>query len=203
MKHPDVSAFILSGGESRRMGRDKAWVAVAGVPMIERVLAIARETTDTVAVIASPSAAYQCLGVPLRTDVRRDPDRPAGPLAGIETALTLAEREYVLVLACDLPFLTVEWLMFLLSKRHEASAVLPEVETHKGKTVQGLCAVYHRDILPTVSSLLDQGVRRVDALPRHLATRIVTPEEYAHLPHASQLLVNVNSPQELPPEHTG
>lgn len=191
----DVTAFILAGGQSQRMGTNKAWLPVDGIPMIERVLAVARGVTDQVFILAS-SREYARLGVPLLNDLRQDGQRGAGPLAGIESALTHSERPFALVLACDLPFLAEDFLRLLLSLRIEAEVVLPEMETPTGPRPQGVCAVYSRSVLPIVTHLLDAGERRVDRLFEHALVRSVKWAEYAHLPDAERLLANLNTPEE-------
>src|SRR5688572_9023694 len=101
------NAVILAGGQSRRMGRDKAWLEVEGQPLIRRQIKLAREIGATEVFISGrPDCDYSTLGCPGLTDQFSN----AGPLAGIERALDTATAPLLLVLAVDLPRLTPDVL---------------------------------------------------------------------------------------------
>ncbi|MCS7050494.1 MAG: molybdenum cofactor guanylyltransferase, partial [Thermomicrobium sp.] len=106
-----TSVAILAGGQSRRMGRDKALLDFHGEPLLGRVLRRVRPLTDDLFIVASDRPAYLQFGVPVVPD--RIPD--AGPLGGIYSALLSARHEYCLVLSCDLPFVDPLLLQGLLA----------------------------------------------------------------------------------------
>src|SRR5207248_324852 len=94
-----VSAAIMAGGKSSRMGQDKAWIELDGEPLIKRVAAVLSEVADEVIVVANDPR-YESLGLA----VVRDRYPQGGPLGGIATAVATATHETVLVAACDMPF---------------------------------------------------------------------------------------------------
>lgn len=194
---PDVSGFILAGGESRRMGVNKARLLVEGVPMIERVLNTLSAVTDDVSIVTNTPEVYLMLGVPLLGDLRRDASRGAGPLAGIEAALHAATRSFSLIVACDLPFVTADFLSLLLNYRQEAQIVVPETTGTQNPQLHSMCAVYQASVYSVVTRLLDNGERRMETLLDHTTVRRVRASEYAHLPHSNRLLININTPNDF------
>src|SRR5579864_5425717 len=117
---PNVEAFLLVGGKSSRMGRDKALLEINGAPLVQRaadllaplVSKITLVTSATVPAEPTDTNRYSNFGLPTLTD--RWPN--AGPLGGIATALAAAQSPWCLILACDMPFITNEWLTYLLDQ---------------------------------------------------------------------------------------
>jgi molybdopterin-guanine dinucleotide biosynthesis protein A len=184
MTPPD--AFLLAGGRSSRMGRDKALLPVDGLTFLERVARAASPVARTITVIGREGsfAGYRAL-----------PDlRPGlGPLAAIETALSSATTPAALVVACDLPLVSTALLELLLdvAAAETESIVVPEDAAGRPSP---LCALYPRASRGTAARLLDEGERRPRALLAAYPTRVVRFAEYRHLPRAERLLENVNTP---------
>ncbi len=142
---PHVEAFLLVGGKSSRMGRDKALLEFSGTPLVQRMAnlvapLVSKTTLATAASSAFPvnTKRYFDLGLPTVAD--RWPN--FGPLGAIATSLAVAQTPWSLILACDMPFLTVEWLTFLLNQIPHTiieDAIVPE--TARG--LEPLCAVYN------------------------------------------------------------
>src|SRR3989441_2918291 len=110
-RHDQVAGFILAGGVSSRMGRDKALLEIGGVPLLVRTARLIEPLVAAVTVIGSPER-YASL------DLRVIPDAVAGvgPLGGIATALRFSASAWNLVLGCDLPYLTAKWLDRLMAR---------------------------------------------------------------------------------------
>src|SRR5215475_8827094 len=113
-----IRGFIQAGGRSSRMKRDKAWLEIDGVPMIERVIAAARPAAGRLGIIvnaANPQVErYEKLAESCDAGLIFDLHKHLGPLGGIHTALAhCVTGESALILACDLPFITTEFLSFL------------------------------------------------------------------------------------------
>jgi molybdopterin-guanine dinucleotide biosynthesis protein A len=115
-----VAGFILAGGASTRMGQDKALLEVGGAPMLIRTARLLDPLVSRrggVTVIADPKR-YEKLGLRLELD-----DRPGqGPLGGIVTALRLSPCPWSLIVGCDLPYLTGEWLEYLIGRAVASAA---------------------------------------------------------------------------------
>ena len=132
------SALILAGGRSLRMGRDKATLEVGGQPLLARQIELARQAgADDVLVSGRADADYSAFGCEVLIDFYPE----AGPLAGVERGLATAAAPLLLVLAVDLPRMTVEFLQRLLLECRAESGVVPEM----GGRLEPLAAVYpHR-----------------------------------------------------------
>ncbi len=187
-----MTAAILVGGASRRMGFPKAWAEVGGVPSVERVLRSCRAAGLTPVfqgLDSQAAAAY--------------PDIPAfgddgagqGPLAALATAFRYIKDDALLLLACDLPFLPPELL------RRLAAAVAGghcdfAVPLHAGR-LHPLCAAYGRAAAVAAAALLAQGERSMHELLAVDGLRGVHVEPDPQWGPAEALLLNVNTPQDL------
>ncbi len=138
-----AAAIVLCGGKSTRMGRDKAWLPWAGVPMVSHVVATLRPLVDEVIVVSSRDLALP----PLQARVVRDRDPSLGPLSGIREGLACTRSELAFVTATDAPYLTAAFVRAMLDHNGAAAA---EVDGH----VQTLAAVYPRSSLPVVEEML-------------------------------------------------
>lgn len=166
MTNFDLTAIVLAGGKSIRMGADKALLMIDGEPLIKRVCAIAADCAQTVVVITPWVDRYQalvpdgCQFIAEQTVVEWDaPHRTQGPLIGFAQALKHTTTEWVLLLACDLPRLRADLLQRAASHLHrlppDAIAYLPrDVEVW-----QPLCGFYRRTALPSLEAYIKQGGR--------------------------------------------
>jgi molybdopterin-guanine dinucleotide biosynthesis protein A len=190
------------------MGRDKAWVEVAGQPLVHRVLAVAKEVAPVAGLVVSPgqaqSPAYQELS--RERTIRLVPDRIAGlgPLGGLATALDDAGPEAtVLLLAVDLPCLTGELLRRLLSIHREAEAALTVPLDHVGRP-HPLAACYEGALGPLVDQLIARGERRLGALHSQLEEHATARcqslpfSALSDLVGAERFFLNCNREEDLP-----
>jgi molybdopterin-guanine dinucleotide biosynthesis protein A len=120
-----LSAVILAGGQSRRMGRDKAWIEQAGQPLIALAVGKARQLGLTdVFISGRPDVEYSALGCPILLDLAPG----FGPLGGIERGLHECSSALLLVLAVDLPHMTVEFLRKLVGRCDRLTGVVPQLD---------------------------------------------------------------------------
>jgi molybdopterin-guanine dinucleotide biosynthesis protein A len=138
------AGFVLVGGASRRMGRDKALLPLGSTTMVEEIAAKVRSATGNVTLIG-PVEKYAHLGLPIVPDAIEN----CGPIGGLYTALKMTQSDWNLIVACDMPDVTELFLKQLL---HEADAdcIVPELN---GK-LDPLCAVYHRRLLAAAESAI-------------------------------------------------
>jgi molybdopterin-guanine dinucleotide biosynthesis protein A len=207
MKHParqrpGLSVAVLAGGLSRRMGTDKALIALPpdGKTVLQRVLESASTVADELFVVAPSRPGYQALGV------RLVPERAAGigPLSGVEAALATARHDRCLVLACDLPLLSAALLAWLADLPCDRDALVPisrvttfDPESDDRRRPQPLAAIYARRCLPRVSALIGAGVRRLSALLECLDVCFVEPDALERIDPDCRSFLNLNSPADL------
>ncbi len=191
--HPDVAAAILAGGGATRFsGRVKALIEIDGQTILDRQLAVLRSRFDSICIAANDPSPYAGLGLPVI------PDRETGhgPLAGIAAALGWCTRDWLMVIACDMPHVSGPSLDLLAAARiADARAVTVIV----GDRPEPLFALYHRSCLQAVESLLAQGRRKASGLLRELGPRVAhVPETAARAVDADlRFLANINSPADV------
>lgn len=184
---PQVAAFILAGGESSRMGREKALLELDGMPLIVRAARLVEAVAGPATVIGD-AAAFRSLGLRTIGD-----DWPgAGPLGGIATALRASNATWSLVIACDLPYLTKQWLEFVVGRAlaSQGDAVLPM----NALGAEPLCALYHERAGPTIEEALNRGTRKVTDALRDLSVETIEPAEWKAFDSEGLLFKNMNSP---------
>lgn len=153
-----MQAFLLAGGLSTRMGRDKALLELDGRPLVQHMLAKIRELGLPVKICGS------------RPDLERfapvvpDEFAQCGPLGGIEAALRGSDAELNLFLAVDLPQLPVRFLRWMAA-RAEVTSADATVPFAMGRP-QPLCAIYHRRLAAKVRQALQAGDYRVMGVMR-------------------------------------
>ena len=187
-----LTVVIQAGGESRRMGRDKALAPFLGRTLIERVIARVRPVADELLVTTNQPADYLFLGLPLFADAI--PGR--GALGGLYTALSAASQPLVGVVACDMPFASPALLAYQcdLLNDPDLDAAIPRTE---GGT-EPFHAVYRRETcLPAAEGALQAGKWRVDAWFAQVNIRFLSPEETAPYDPGELAFWNVNTPEEL------
>jgi molybdenum cofactor guanylyltransferase len=197
---PKMIAAIQAGGRSSRMGADKAWLPLDGRPMIEAVLRAAQPITDRLVIIvnaANPSVAkYEQLAARWDAELLPDLHDYRGPLGGIETALRqCSSNESALILACDLPFVTTEFLQ-QLQAIHTTQHYDLTIPLDAAARPQMLAGFYAQDCLTHVAAMLAADDLKTQLLQARVKTRCVRFEEYSHLTAAERLLHNINAPED-------
>jgi molybdenum cofactor guanylyltransferase len=191
VKHCDnIAVFVLAGGASRRMGSDKALLKLDGVPMVVRMARLVGPRVASVTVIGLPER-YASLGLGMVPD--RWPG--VGPLGGIATALSVSSKVWNLILGCDLPYLTSEWVVWLIARALEspAQAVVPESQ----RGLEPLAAMYRKDCALAFSSAVKRGVRRVSEALGDIFFEKVTVNEWHALESTDMLFHNMNAPEDF------
>jgi len=184
-----VAGFILAGGESSRMGRDKALLELDGAPLVVRTARLVEAVVGPPTIVGE-GGPYRELGLRVLAD-----DWPsAGPLGGIATALAGSEAPWNLIVACDLPHLTREWLEYLVerARRTQADAVLPM----STGGVEPLCAMYHQRCEPAIRAALERGTRKVTDGLKELLVEMIGPLEWKSFDSEGLLFKNMNSPED-------
>jgi molybdenum cofactor guanylyltransferase len=145
----NFSALILAGGQSRRMGSDKAWVQVDGEPLLKRTVELARLLpVEEILISGKAGSDYSAVGCPVLLDIKGG----IGPLAGIERGLAAVKSPWLLVLAVDLPQMTAQFIRKLIGQCGSQTGVVPEVQGH----LEPLAAVYPKQCHATVTQLIAQ-----------------------------------------------
>ncbi|HVO79806.1 MAG TPA: molybdenum cofactor guanylyltransferase [Terriglobales bacterium] len=184
----DLTAFILAGGKSTRMGADKAFLQLEGRTLLARALEMTHSVTQEVRVVGS-AAKFSSFG-----NVIEDVYPERGPLGGIHAALRSAASELNLILAVDLPFIEPRFLEYLAAQARETTAAV--TVPRAGGGWQPLCAIYRRQFASVAEQSLLQGGNKIDPLFAQVETRVVEATELSKLGFSENMFQNLNSPEE-------
>jgi molybdopterin-guanine dinucleotide biosynthesis protein A len=185
----DLTGFVLAGGKSTRMGRDKAVLSLNGRTLLETALAAARSAAREVFILG-PSRLYGGYG-PTIADIFPG----CGPLGGIHAALKHATTELNLVIAVDTPFLSSPLLAYLGERARASGAMVtaPEINGYP----QPLCAIYSRDFLPIAEQALGEGNYKIVPLFPRGRTTLIGESELLPFAFTAEMFENLNTPEDL------
>lgn len=189
----EVTAFILAGGRSSRMGTDKAFVNYDGHPLLARALALARSLTADVHIVGTREKFAPF--APVVEDVFLN----CGPLGGIHAALRASRTELNLMLAVDMPFVSLAFLQYLISQARdapEAAIIVPRGDAGW----QPLCAIYRREFANAAERALRAGRNRIDRLFDEVRGKVIEQTEWEGAGFSPAIFRNLNTPEELETE---
>jgi molybdenum cofactor guanylyltransferase len=214
---PALTAIILAGGLSSRMGEDKALIEINGLPLLLRVAEVAKQMADSVYVVTAWGERYQALCAAAEIELIAEPlqaDRPQGPLCGFlqglsqiptparspaqSPALSPGQNDWLLLLACDLPNLRVEplraWQSRLAAMPPEVMALLPRSAGGAADESMGgwepLCGFYRRQCQPSLQAFVAAGGRSFQVWLAQQSVQALPVDD-------PTLLLNCNTPADL------
>jgi molybdopterin-guanine dinucleotide biosynthesis protein A len=188
-----LGAVILCGGQSRRMGRSKAWLSFGGESLLQRVVRLISTAVEHIAVVAAPG--QQLPALPASVILTRDPVHGKGPLQGLAAGLSALpdEVEFVYATATDVPFLHPEWIGRLVALIGEHDLAIPMCDGYH----HPLAALYRRrTVLPAILGLLDSDRLRPVFLMETVSTRLVVAAELREIDPELGTLRNLNTPED-------
>ncbi|MBX3296292.1 MAG: molybdenum cofactor guanylyltransferase [Acidobacteria bacterium] len=192
-----VSAYIIAGGEGKRLGQPKWSIELGGGPIITRVAAAlsAVASVGTATVVAKNQ--IEIAGLPVITDSPpAGLDDAGGPLVGLYTALRDAQSEWLIAAACDLPFVSGELFKRLLTECSDDRAAVVPIQPDG--TPQPLCAAYRVSACrPAAEKAIADGRLSMFSLLDRVQTRFIPFEDLADLPSSELFFFNINTPEDL------
>jgi molybdopterin-guanine dinucleotide biosynthesis protein A len=187
---PAISVVILAGGQSERLGRDKSLLEVAGVPLLARTVQLLAALSDDLIVVTNDPARYTRLDLAARFVPDEKPG--LGALMGMYSGLKAASYPRALVVACDMPFVNLPLLRYMLPLADGHDVVIPRLEGF----LEPLHAIYDKSCLPYIRELLDSGQRKIIAFFGRVRVRYVEEQEIGEFDPLHLSFVNVNTPED-------
>lgn len=185
MSH-NISAYILAGGKSKRMGEDKGLTLLHGKPLVSYIIKEIEKVTDDITLITS-NRDYEKFNL----RIIQDDYREMGPAAGIDKALHDAEHDSVFITSCDMPFVKAVSVLALIERRTTGQITLIRNENY----IEPMFAIYQRECKSKWRELLLANTLKLSDYFSHFDTNFVNADEFLDLnPH---LFFNVNTPQDL------
>lgn len=185
----DVTVAILAGGLSRRMGANKSFVSLAGKPLLQHVIERVSALRLPVILITNTPEQYVHFDLPMYGDVYPQ----CGSLGGLYTALHSSFTDYTLCVACDMPFLSVDLLRYMLDLRSGVHSVVPYIAGN----YESLHAIYHQSCLPVMREQLEHGQLRISHIYACLQVRLVTVAEIERFDPDQRSFANLNTPDDV------
>jgi len=183
-----ITAVILAGGVSSRMGSNKALLTVEGAPLIEKIYHTMAQLFREVILVTNTPEEYAFLPCAMVADRYHG----VGPLAGLHAGMKAGTGNWIFMTACDTPFLNPDVIRMICTFVGEYDAVVPLSPGGK----EPLQALYGRSCLAKVEQALEQGDWKLLNLLDHVRTRFVTLEELAAIPGAQLSFCNINTLEE-------
>jgi molybdopterin-guanine dinucleotide biosynthesis protein A len=187
-----LTLAILAGGKSKRMGRDKSVLPFQGEVLIQRIINRLAGLASEVIIIAPRTQESVTMGFRVEEDLL--PER--GPLGGLFTALSATTNEAVALVACDMPFVSAELLIYELDilVADNMDVVVPSSE----KGLEPLHAIYRRNTsLPVVRRAINSGEQRLISWFPDVNVRILSRDETRPFDPRGLSFLNINTPEEL------
>jgi molybdenum cofactor guanylyltransferase len=189
MQASDLAVFILAGGKSTRMGTDKAFVALDSRTLLARMLDLARSVTPDVYIVGAKEK-YAPFA-PAVEDIFPN----CGPLGGIHAALHSSQKDLNLILAVDVPFVSLALLQYLITRARNSSATVTVARSNQGW--QPLCAIYRRQFAGIAEVALCEGRYKIDALFDEAGTEMITAGDLEAAGFSERIFRNLNTPEDL------
>ena len=180
-----MTGIALAGGESRRMGRDKAFLTLEGIPMIEHVLRTLRTIFPRTIIVTNNPSAYVVYDAVIVTDAVKK----QCPLAGIYSGLLSSTDEYNFVAACDMPLLNPGLISYMTGLVEDHDIVVPMI----AERVEPLHAIYSKRLLPIIRKRLEGDDRRVRGIYGEARVRYVTEQEIDRFDPERRSFRNLNT----------
>jgi molybdopterin-guanine dinucleotide biosynthesis protein A len=184
-----ISAVILSGGESSRMGTNKAFIEMDGERIIDRIVKLLSAFFPEVIIVTNSPLDYAYLNARIATDII--PQK--GSLGGIYTGLFYSSHPYSLVVACDMPFLKKEVIEYLIKKIDHNDVVIP----HLNDGYHPLHAIYSRRCLPFIEKLIEKDDLKIINFFKKVRVREITEEELSQVDPKLISFLNINTLEDL------
>lgn len=186
----DVSAIILAGGRSTRLGRDKASEPLLGISMLQRVVTSLESIVNEIVIVRAGGQELPEVETSASLTVVKDIHADLGPLAGIYTGLKAIGTASALTVACDLPLLQPNLLAgLLLLESDDYDAIVP---TNDMFLPEPLCALYSTRCLPAIESQLNADALKVALFLDKVRVRFVPPTEWRAWDPEGRSFLNVN-----------
>ena len=183
-----MTALILAGGKSRRMGFNKAFLKYGYKTFIEHQIATLRKIFDEILLSANEAGIYDNLNLAIVPDIF--PEK--GPLSGICAGLIRAASSHAFVIACDMPFINEKVILYLKGLIDDYDVVVPQ--TSRG--LEPMHAFYSKNCIQPMYCCLEKEKLRIIDFFSEVKVRIVDEKEFKGLDASTQSLINLNTPEE-------
>lgn len=183
------SVAIQAGGKSSRMGEDKGLLKFGDQALVKFILNQVKGLAEEAFIVSNNKNEYLEFGLPVYSDIYKD----IGALGGIHTILNFTQSDYVLILACDMPFVNLPLVKYMMSFTPDFDVIVPQLED---AFVEPFKAFYSKSCLPAVNSAIKRGQKRVISFFEDVNVKVVGPEKVRMFDPEFKSFLNVNTPND-------
>ena len=184
-----ITGIILSGGKSIRMGENKAFIEIEGVPIIHTIYTLFKDLFQEVIIVANQKELFSNFNSKIYSDLL--PNK--GVLGGLYTGLFYSTFNYSFCVACDMPFIKISLVQYLIQRIKDEDVIVPR--TKDG--LQPLHAFYSKNCLDPIKKIIEQGKYKVIDFYSMVNVKIVEENDFVSLDPFMESFINVNTPEEL------
>jgi molybdopterin-guanine dinucleotide biosynthesis protein A len=185
----NITGIILSGGKSLRMGENKAFIKIEGVPIVNRICTLFKELFQEVVIVANETESFMNLDSKVYGDIILN----KGALGGLYTGIYYSMYKYSFCVACDMPFINKSLVEFLMKDIKDEDVIVPR--TRDG--LQPLHALYSKNCLRSMKEIIELGKYKILDFYSRVKVRVIEEENFIHLDPSRASFINVNTPEEL------
>jgi molybdopterin-guanine dinucleotide biosynthesis protein A len=186
-----VSAILLAGGKSSRLGTDKAKVKLDGESVMIQAIAEKLSGLSEDIVVSTNGRRYEDITIPVRWAIDVRPG--AGSLMGLYSGLLAAKHDYAIAVACDMPFINIELLRYMISLPRDYDALLPKI----GEQTEQLHSIYSKNCLPKMEKYLNSGHLKITSFMDEIDVKYVDEDIINKYDPRHLSFFNVNTAQQL------
>jgi len=185
----NLTGIILSGGKSSRMGKNKAFIEVDGVPIIQRIHTLFKTLFSDIIIVTNEVELFKNF----EAKIQRDLIPGQGALGGLYTGIYYSSFPHAFCVACDMPFLKGPVIRYLVEKMADYDVVVPRTEDG----LEPLHAIYSKNCLDPIRKIMEHKQFKVLDFYPMVKVNIVEESEFRSLDPARESFLNVNTPEEL------
>lgn len=185
----NITGIILSGGKSLRMGENKSFIKVDGVPIIHRIYNLFKELFQEIIIVTNQKELFSAFDSKIYSDLL--PNK--GALGGLYTGIFFSTFQYAFCVACDMPFIKLFLVQYLIKNIEDFDVIVPRT---KGG-LHPLHAIYSKNCLNPIRKMLEQGNYKIIDFYNMVRVKIVEEDNFIYLDPLRESFINVNTPEEL------
>ncbi len=185
----EITGIILCGGKSIRMGENKAFIQIEGVPIINRIYDLFKELFREVIIVTNQKDLFSAFDSRIYSDLI--PGK--GALGGLYTGLVLSTWQYCFCVACDMPFINKSLVQYLIENIDDADVVVPR--TKDG--LEPLHAIYSKNCVDPIRRMIEDGKSKIVDMYDQVKVKIIDEENFLFFDPGRESFINVNTPAEL------
>ena len=185
-----MTAIILAGGKSSRMGADKAFLKIGNQSLIKRQIGLLRKIFKKIIVVTNSLPKYRGYkGIKIISDIIPH----CGPLGGIYSGLVVSNSLYNFVVACDMPFINLGLIRYIIKNRDNYDIIIPKID----RKYHPLFGMYSKNCLPIIEKALSKDKLNVSSIFPKLKTAFISRQEIERFDKLLLSLVNINTQDDL------